>query len=197
MIRKLSEITDIYLGQPIRDRIDNTPSGKYFIVQMKDVAKDSGVKVDELFKVNLKGRIGPRLVKKGDLLLVSRVFRGSLPYSVLVDVDLPNLIAAPTFHIVSVNKEVVRPEYLHWYINSEVYGGRFFTQNAMGSSVLNIPKNVFSEMAIVLPPLDVQDRFIKLIQAASREKEVMLALVENRRVFLEAFMDGYLNNLVK
>lgn len=189
MIRKLSEVTDIYLGQPIRDRIENTPSGDYLIVQMKDVAKDTGVKTEGLYKINLKGRIGPRLIKKGDLLFVSRVFRGSLPYAVLVDADIPNLVAAPTFHILSANNERVRAEYLHWFLNSEVHGGRFFKQNAMGSSVLNIPKNVLSDMEIVVPSMQEQDRFIQLIRAATREKEIMQTLVEKRR----AFMDGILS----
>lgn len=193
MIRKLSEVTDIYLGQPIRDRIENTPSGDYLIVQMKDVSRDSGVKADGLYKINLKGRTGPRLIKKGDLLFVSRVFRGSLPYSVLVDADLPNLVAAPTFHILSVNKDRVRAEYLHWFINSEIHGGKFFKQNAMGSSVLNIPKNVLNEMEIVLPPLQEQDRFIKLIQAANREKEIMQTLVEKRRAFMDAVLTKFNN----
>ena len=190
MIRKLSEVTDIYLGQPIRDRIENIPFGDYLIVQMKDVDKDSGVNAETLYRTNLKGRTGPRLIKRGDLLFVSRVFRGSLPYSVLVSKDLPNLVAAPTFHILSVNKDRVRAEYLHWFINSELYGGRFFKQNAMGSSVLNIPKNLLNEMEVVLPSLQDQDRFIKLIKAAHQEKEIMQALVEKRR----AFMDGILKN---
>jgi restriction endonuclease S subunit len=189
MIRKLSEVTDIYLGQPIRDRIENDPSGDYLIVQMKDVDKDAGIKTDTLYRTHLKGRTNPRLIRKGDLLFVSRVFRGSLPYGVLVGEDLPNLVAAPTFNILSVKKERVRPEYLHWFINSEAYGGRFFKQNAMGSSVLNIPKHVLSEMEIVVPPLPEQDRFVGLIQAAHREKKIMQAIAEKRR----AFMDGILN----
>ncbi|MDZ4676292.1 MAG: restriction endonuclease subunit S [Oligoflexia bacterium] len=193
MIKKLSEVTDIYLGQPIRDKIENTPSGDFFIVQMKDVTKDSGVKTEALYKINLKGRIGPRLVKKGDLLFVPRVFRGSLPYSVLVDADLPNLVAAPTFNILSVKKNLIRAEYLHWFINSEIHGGKFFKQNAMGSSVLNIPKNLLNEMEVVLPPLQQQDRFIKLIQAANLEKEIMEALVEKRRVLVDATLTKFSN----
>jgi restriction endonuclease S subunit len=156
---------------------------------MKDVDKETGVKLESLYRIHLKGRTGPRLIRKGDLLFVSRVFRGSLPYSVLVNTGLPNLVAAPTFHILSVNEKRVRTEYLHWFINSEIHGGRFFKQNAMGSSVLNIPKNVLSEMEIILPSLQEQDRFIKLIQAARREKEIMQTLVQKRR----AFMDGILN----
>ena len=191
MIRKLSEVTDIYLGQPIRDKIENTPSGEYFIVQMKDVARDSGVKADTLYKINLKGRTGPRLIKKGDLLFVSRVFRGSLPYSVLVNVDLANLVASPTFNILSVNKDLIRAEYLHWFINSELHGGKYFKLNAMGSSVLNIPKGVLSEMEVMVPPIQEQDRFIKLIQAANREKKIMETLVEKRRTFIDAVLTKF------
>lgn len=190
---KLSEVADIYLGQPIRDRIVNEPDGDHWIVQIKDVDKDSGISQETLYRTHIKGRTGPRLIKKGDLLFVSRVFRGSLPYSVLVDVGLPNLVAAPTFHILSANKERVRAEYLHWFINSEIHGGKFFKQNAMGSSVLNIPKNVLNEMEIVLPPLQEQDRFIKLIQAANREKEIMQTLVEKRRAFMEAVLTKFNN----
>jgi len=188
---KLSEVTDIYLGQPIRDRIVNEPDGDHWIVQIKDVDKDSGIIRETLYRTHLKGRTGPRLIKKGDLLFVSRVFRGSLPYSVLVDADLPNLVAAPTFYILSVNKDQVRAEYLHWFINSEVHGGRFFKQNAMGSSVLNIPKGVLSEMEVMLPPLQEQDRFIKLLQAANREKEIMEILVEKRRAFIDAVLTKF------
>lgn len=191
MIRKLSEVTDIYLGQPIRDKIENTPSGDYFIVQMKDVTKGSGVKAETLYKINLKGHAGPRLVKKGDLLFASRVFRGSRPYSVLVDTDLPNLVAAPTFNILSVNKDLIRAEYLHWFINSELHGGKYFKLNAVGSSVLNIPKRVLSEMKVMVPPLQEQDRFIKLLQAANREKEIMETLVEKRRAFIDAVLTKF------
>ncbi|HLD98849.1 MAG TPA: hypothetical protein VJB59_01240 [Bdellovibrionota bacterium] len=193
MIRKLSEVSDIYLGQPIRDRIVNAPDGDHFIVQIKDADKDSGIMTETLYRTHVKGRVGPRLIKRGDLLFVSRVFRGSLPYSVLVNADLPNLVAAPTFYILSVNKDRVRPEYLHWFINSELYGGRFFKQNAMGSSVLNIPKNVLSEMEVVLPTLQEQDRFIKLIQAAQLEKEIMGALVQKRRAFMDGIIKSFSN----
>lgn len=190
---KLSEISDIYLGQSIRDRIENSPSGDYFIVQMKDVDKTDGVKVETLYRTNLKGRTQPRLIKKGDLLFVSRVFRGSLPYSVLVNNDLPNLVAAPTFYILSVNKDRVRAEYLHWFINSEARGGRFFNQNAMGSSVLNIPKKVLNEMEVSLPSLREQDSFIEYIQAASKEKKIMETIFEKRRAFMDRVMKNIAN----
>jgi restriction endonuclease S subunit len=188
---KLSEVTDIYLGQPIRDRILNESDGDHWIVQIKDADKDSGINLETLYRTHLKGRTGPRLVKKGDLLFVSRVFRGSLPYSVLVNADLPNLVAAPTFSILSVNKDLIRAEYLHWFINSEVHGGKYFKLNAMGSSVLNIPKGILSEMEVLLPPLQEQDRFIKLIQAANREKEIMETLVEKRRTLVAAVLTKF------
>tara|TARA_R110002049_G_scaffold209537_3_gene380435 strand:- start:12 stop:593 length:582 start_codon:yes stop_codon:yes gene_type:complete len=193
MNKKLSEISDIYLGQPIREKIENKDSGEFFIVQMKDVSRDSGVNVKSLYRTNLKGRVGPRIVKKGDLLFVSRVFRESLPYSVFVNADIPNLIAAPTFTILSVDNKIILPEYLHWFINSESHGGKFFKRNAMGSSVLNIPKNVLSEIDIFVPPMEVQKKLVKLIQATNREKEIMKALSEKRMALNEALLNNFIN----
>lgn len=192
MIKKLSEITEIYLGQPIRDKIENDPKGDFFIVQQKDVDKESGVNQPTLYRTTLKGRAEARLVKNGDLLFVSRVFRGTLPYGVLVNVDLPNLVAAPTFHIISVKKEIIRAQYLHWFINSEAHGGKFFKVNAMGSSVLNIPKSVLNEMEIIVPPLHEQDRFIKLIEAAKQEKEIMASLIEKRKLYMSEAINQFI-----
>jgi restriction endonuclease S subunit len=192
MIRTLRETAEIHLGQSIRDKIENIPSGSHFIVQMKDVIKGFGVKADGLYKINLKGRIEPRLVKRGDLLFVSRVFRGSLPYSVLVNTDLPNLVAAPTFTILSVNKDIVRAEYLNWFINSEAHGGKYFKKNAMGSSILNIPKSVLSDMEVPIPSLEIQDKIIKLIQTAEREKEIMETLIKKRRAFMDEVLAKYI-----
>ena len=191
---KISEIVDIYPGQPIRDRIENSRDGEYLIVQMKDVDRDAGISVESLYRTHLKGRIGPRLVKRGDLLFVSRVFRESLPYSAYVNADIPDLVAAPTFQILTVNEHRVRAEFLHWYINSEVHGGRYFKKNAMGGSVLNIPKAVLSEMEVVLPPLADQDRFIQLIHAANREKEIMKSLVAKRSALLDEALGKFTAN---
>ena len=191
MIKKLSEITEIYLGQPIRDKIDNEPKGDYFIAQMKDVDKESGIDKKSLYRTNLKGRTEPRLVRKGDLLFVSRVFRGSLPYSVYVNIDLPKFVAAPTFHILSVKKEIVRAEYLHWFINSEAHGGKFFRVNAMGSSVLNIPRSVLNDMEVIVPSLQEQDRFVKLIQAVKQEEEIMASLVLKRKLYMSEAINQF------
>ena len=88
----------------------------------------------------------------------------------------------------------MRAEFLHWYINSEVHGGRYFKKNAMGGSVLNIPKAVLSEMEVVLPPLADQDRFIQLIHAANREKEIMKSLVAKRSALLDEALGKFTAN---
>ena len=120
-----------------------------------------------------------------------RVFRESLPYAALVTAELPNLVAAPTIYILSVNHDRVRPEYLHWFINSEAHVGRFFRQNAMGTAVLNIPISVLGDLDVVLPSIPEQDHFIKLVHAANKERQIMKTLVEKRRVFMENILTTY------
>jgi restriction endonuclease S subunit len=193
MIVKLGELTQIHAGQSIRDKIENTANGDYYIIQIKDVDSLLGVKKSSLYRTNIKGKGVPKLVKRGDLLFVPRVFRESLPYSVVVNLDLPNLIVAPTFYILTVNQELIRTEYLNWFINSDAHGGKFFKKNAMGSSILNIPKTVLLEMDIIVPPLSVQDNFIKLMVAAKKEKEIMDQLCQKRVAFIDEAINQYLN----
>ena len=193
MIRKLGELTQIHAGQSIRDKIENTANGDYYIIQIKDVDSQFGIKKSSLYRTNIKGKGVPKLVNQGDLLFVPRVFRESLPYSVVVNLDLPNLIVAPTFYIMAVNQDVIRTEYLNWFINSDAHGGKFFKKNAMGSSILNIPKAVLLEMDVIVPPLSVQDNFIKLMLASKKEKEIMDQLCQKR----VAFIDEAINNYIK
>lgn len=192
MIKKLADISNIYLGQSIRDRIINQPDGNLFIIQIKDADKAEGINFNTLYKTKLKGHSDPRLVKKGDLLFVSRFFRNSLPYCALVNINRNDLIAAPSFYIISPNPEIIRPEYLHWYINSEAQGGKYFKANAIGSSALNIPKSTLSELPILVPTLKEQDRFIELIQAAKKEKEIMSSIVEKRQNYLNEIINKFL-----
>ena len=48
-------------------------------------------------------------------------------------------------------------------------------------------------MEVVLPTLQEQDRFIKLIQAAQLEKEIMGALVQKRRAFMDGIIKSFSN----
>lgn len=189
MIRKLGDIANIHIGQSIRDKIENVEDGEFFIVQMKDVARGRGINEASFYRTNIKGK--PRLVNKGDLLFVPRVFRESLPYSVPVVTNLPNLIAAPTFYIISVDENLIRAEFLNWFINSETHGGKFFRKNALGSSILNIPKNVLTEMEIVVPPLEKQVLFIKIIEAAKREQELMENLTAKRNSLMNEVINQF------
>lgn len=187
---KLGDLAETHIGQSIRDKIENIPGGEFLIVQMKDVSKDSGINQASLYHTNIKGK--PRLVRRGDLLFVPRVFRESLPYSVLVDIQKPKLIAAPTFYIITTNEKLIRAEYLNWFINSEIHGGKFFRRNALGGSVLNIPKSALMEMEVIVPPLEKQDQFVKIIQATSREKELMQTLIAKRNSFMNEAINKFI-----
>ncbi|MBF0362756.1 MAG: restriction endonuclease subunit S [Oligoflexia bacterium] len=193
MIIKLGEIAEIHAGQSIREKIENTTDGSYYIIQIKDVDSLLGINQSSLYKTNIKGKGTPKLVNKGDLLFVPRVFRESLPYSVVVNIDIPNLIVAPTFYLISVNKEFIRTEYLCWFINSDAYGGKFFKKNAWGSSILNIPKNILIEMEVIVPPLNIQDKFVNFITATRKEKEIMDQLYQKRLTFIDEAVNKYLN----
>lgn len=188
MIKNLGDLAEIHIGQSIRDKIENIKDGG-FDCPNEGRCQRRGINKSSLYRTNIKGK--PRLVKKGDLLFVPRVFRESLPYSVSIETEFENLIAAPTFYIITANEAMIRAEYLNWFINSEVHAGKFFRKNALGSSILNIPKNVLMEMEIIVPPLTKQDQFIKIIKAAKREQELMEELIAKRNSFMNEVVNKF------
>ena len=180
------------MGQPLRTRVRNDPAGRFLIVQMKDVSITQGIIPSRLSRINLKSNSFPRLLRRGDILFTSRSWRKTAPFSILVEEDLDNLIAAPLFYIIRVKDKSLRPEYLNWYINSDIFGRKFFMRNAMGSGVLNVPKSILGKMEIIVPPLKAQDTLIGLMALLDGERRAMRLLSEKRNKLINSIIKNFI-----
>ena len=188
MVRKINDLADIYPGQSIRGRINHKPNGEYLVVQMRDVSPLKGLEEANLCRMSLKPGLTPKLIKKGDLLFISKAGPGATPFSILVKEEIKNLIASPLFYIIRVKGNEVHLEYLNWYINSSSQSQRFLKKNAMGTMVLNVPKKVFSEMEVILPPLSTQKNFIKFMKLANEEYEIMNKIYQKRKQLMNSII---------
>ena len=186
--RKIRCLANIFPGQSIRGRVNHQPRGKYLIAQMRDVSPYKGLDKATLSRMNLKEGVTPKLVKKGDLLFISKSGLGATPFSIIVKEDIKNLIASPLFYIIRVKASEAYPEYLNWYINSSSQSQRFLKKNAMGSVVLSVPKRVFSEMEIILPPLSIQKKWVQWTRLAHKEYEVMGQIYKKRKQLMDAII---------
>ena len=187
MIRKINDLADIYTGQSIRGKISHKPSGEYCIVQMRDVSPQKSFKKADLCRMDLKSGT-PKLIKKGDLLFISKAGLGTTPFSIVVKEEITNLIASPLFYIIRVKSNEVHPEHLNWYINSSSQSRRFFKKNAMGTMVLNVRKETLSEMEVILPPLPIQETFVELIKLVSKEHQIMDKIYQKRKQLMDSII---------
>ncbi len=187
MIRKINDLADIYPGQSIRGKINHKPGGEYCIVQMRDVSPSRGFQKANLCRMDLKSGT-PKLIKKGDLLFISKTGPGTSPFSIVVKEEIKNLIASPLFYIIRVKSKEVHPEYLSWYINFSSQSRRFFKKNAMGTMVLNVRKETLSEMEVILPPLSIQETFVELIKLASKEHQIMDKIYQKRKQLMNSII---------
>ena len=195
-INNLDKLADIFPGQSIRKGVRNDENGRFSLIQMKDVSIEDGIKGKGLYKINLSKGSNPKLLQVQDILFISRAWRGTTPFSVILKEEIPNLIAAPFFHIIRVKDEQpVLPEYLSWFINTVPYSQKFFKQHAVGTTVLNIPLNVLKKMNIIVPPMKIQKSITEMAKLLLEEKKAFEKLSQERSKLLSSLIQNSMTKI--
>lgn len=184
-VLKIKQICTVIAGQSLREGVDPIPDGQYPILQFKNI-QNHRINYSEIEKINLPKSSEPKLLKADDVVLYTKFFRSNLPASVCIDRPIHNLIAAPGFFILKTTSELIRPEFLRWYLSSKSHGGKYFLSMATGTSLLNVTKTILEEMDIVVPPIEVQNKFIELYKCTIKEQEIINKIAIKRDVILEA-----------
>lgn len=174
---ELGDLATIRSGYQFREGVKPDPDGKVPVLQMKDVRDGQFIPRDGLVRVRFNGDFGPYLVRRGDVLFLSR---GSRPFAVAVEDDWEDTIAANYFYIVRPRTDVVVPAYLAWYINQPPAQAKLKPAH-VGSVMQIIPKSAFEKLTIELPPLDVQRRIVEVARLARREGQLLEELREARQ----------------
>lgn len=183
----LKYITTLSAGHPFRGSIQNVPNGDTSVVQMKDVDPEKGLNNTSLFRVHLTGRKTPDYLQRGDILFVGRGYR---IFAVLVDEDLENTVAGSHFFILRVkpNRQQVRPDYLAWYINHK-QAQHYFSQHIAGTALPHINRSTLENLPVILPPLEVQERMLRLHFCRLKEKALLERLIEKKKQFLDQLLE--------
>ncbi len=71
------------------------------------------------------------------------------------------------------------PAFVAWQINQEPMQ-RYLAASATGSYITSIRRQVLEDLPLVMPPLEKQKTIIAFSDAAVREKQLLLELIENR-----------------
>ncbi len=185
MKAKLKSIASVQMGHSFRTKLDPDQSGNVAIIQMKDLTEDNRLNHGELVVIDMKELKEKHRVEMKDIAFRSR---GLTNTAALIDAELENaVIAAPLLRIRVENKREIDPAYLCWFINQPASQAALLRQST-GSGQRAIGKPALESLEILIPPMDVQIKIVKLERLAINEQRIMRELAEKKRQLMEGIL---------
>lgn len=184
-ILKIKDLCEIFMGQSLREKAISEVEGIYPIFQPKNLTK-MGLDYSKLEKINLPEKSEPKVLQNQDVLIYTKLSRNELPTTVLIEDPIQNLIAAPSFFILRVKKDEIKPAFLNWFLSSKNHGGKYFLANATGTSILNITRKVIEDLEIFVPSVSEQEKFIEFHKNTLKEQEIFNQITFQRELLLES-----------
>ncbi len=182
---KLKSLAKIRSGFAFRCAIRACSGTGWRVIQPKDIANDD---FSDVVQVKVGSVPVSHLLADGDVLVTNRgavracVFRGNA-----------KTITTNTVFVVSVfDKDVLLPEYLALYINSE-HGQRQIKTRQSGMTVMAMTASQFADLVIPIPPKEQQQALAGLSGAISRNANTMRQLNELQKTILNECIKGVLN----
>ncbi len=173
-VTALADVADIRLGISFRARLEHQPAGDLAIMQMKDIT-ESGLSYSSAVRGAFPELKADSLLRAGDLVFRSR---GRSTGAALVGTDVPPaILAAPLLLIRPLH---ILPEFLHWFINSDVAQSHLASV-AAGTSVQMVSAESLRALPVPLPPSFAQLQIAEVAGLIRREAELMNHLANRRR----------------
>jgi len=101
------------------------------------------------------------------------------------DPEWENLIVGSFFFILRPRPDRVLPEYLAWAINQPP-AQRQLDDTAHGTHMKLIPKKMFEELEIDLPPVEIQEQIVRMNTLVERERHLTEAIQAKRAELVRA-----------
>ncbi len=186
--KKLSSLVGIRSGYPFRSKVKHAASGwDYYVLQLKDVQKDHHINLDHVTQVKMPDET-PQTLKPGEILLRAR---GGYFYSGLFTADIPNVIAAGQFFVLTPKAGIVDPSYLCWYLN-QPDAQLYLERNDTGSNISMINKRTVSELPVPLPSMAIQHKIASIHEGWLKEKRLTEQLLNNREQMVRGMCEEFI-----
>ena len=168
---KLSETAHIRNGFPIRSRFEHDPRGNIRIIMPADFGPFEPPEFGALRrKMEVNAKIRAHLLQPGDILFYGR---SGKRYAAVLGSDVPDDVAAAGNLLVisAMDQHLSMPEYLNWYLNSEM-AEKYFTAAASGSNMPMVSKAALSDLPVHLPDIKIQKEIVEAWYLWMREERL-------------------------
>lgn len=188
----LGHIADVCMGVTLRGR-DATrpdPKGSCRMIRISDLTNDGHLTNPDLAQFEPGESIKPELfLRPGDVLFPNR---GTRTTAYVFDLPDTNVIVGAQFFIVRPDASVALPEYVAWFLRSEVASQHFHLRRK-GTLVQTVQRRDIEDLALPLPPLAKQRTIVALDALAVQEYQISSKLAELRSIQLQRTLLQYSN----
>jgi restriction endonuclease S subunit len=183
----LKDIASIRTGYTFRGGIEHDKNGALCVVQIKDIAIGEPINWSKLVRTNLDNVRQDNLLKKGDVLFISR---GTRNHAVHIDTDVDNVLFGAQLLAIRTGNKVL-PSYLACYLNQK-FIQQLFEEWAVGSNVKVLSKSILNQLPVAVPPLEIQQKVVDIWELSLQEEKLMEEIQTKRRQVVDETLSKFL-----
>lgn len=159
---KLSDIVNIRSGMVVPRTVNNDKNqltdAFVRMIGTSDFDDDAILRNDLEANVLIKPAIEKNFLQYNEILFNAK---GRRFFAALFQNEYSFTIASTSFLVLTINDNIILPEYLVWYLNHpetlKVFNSKMTTQN-----IPSITKQELGELEIIIPNFDTQNKIVKL-----------------------------------
>jgi len=169
---RLKKAAVIQPGYFCRGRVRTVPDGTHRLLQARDLRSESGIRPESLVKFIPERDPHLYSVTRDDVLLTAK---GQRHRAHLIRQDLRNVLASSVFYILRADREILRPGYLAWWLGLPEARAKL-AMRSRGTGIKYIEKSSLGDMALEVPPLEIQERIEKVVGLREREASIRTSI---------------------
>lgn len=146
---------------------------------------ENGTQIEPLLAEVRFGEVKARhVLEYGDVLFAAK---GTKNFAVAVGRDWIPAVASTSFFVIRLKTSEVLPEYVAWYLNHPQQQQKLKGQ-ARGTAIASIGKEALSGLEVSVPPLDVQEKVVRIAGLRKRETHLERELGDLREQWLQQLL---------
>ena len=180
MKKKITEIADIQIGYQFRKKIELDDPGTNLVIQIRDFDDNHTLNKDGLSRVRIDKSTEQYLIRRGDVLFLSRGHRN---WAAPIIDELQDTVAVGHFFVIKMRNEIILPEYLAWYINQSPAQEYLHNIARRGTHMPLVTLSAFKGLPVDVPDMAIQYKIVGLSRLIEKEKK-LLAELQGKRLLL-------------
>lgn len=173
-LSNIAEIRTGFFAKPIL-------GGEAVYLQAKNFNESGEIKNHLFPDLAIDRQTEKHLLEVGDVLFAAK---GSKNFATYFREENVKAVASTTFFVLRIQTKTLIPEYLAWFLNNPDTLSEL-KKNAIGSSMVSIPKTVLENLEISIPSLEKQKCIVSVSELAKREKVIRERIAELRQKLIQ------------